>query len=410
MTRQPPKTPAGVEPRWYVGKGWQFGVRWTDPITQRRLREELDSVEEALDFKAHLRLLKRRGQLHDLDRGRVLLVDFAQRWFVEWAKVNYPPRTLRAYAGIGDRHLLPRVGGLQLRQVTPAVVDQLKTDLATAGVGAPTIRKALAVLSAMLRQAVVWGELEYNPVREIKKPSGKRSKVITPLSVEQVEAMIAYLEGEGLHRDRMLVELLAYAAGRPQDVLALSWEMVGQQRLVYAWKNVNGKVVPGAKTGEDKARSVALLPVVRRDLLAYRMQLGNPAAGALVVPRADGKAWLESDYRNWSRRTPRGKPRKDGTRTGLPGPFARAAAAAGVPAITPYYLRHTYASLRLAEQRLSLQEIADELGHDVDVLAKIYAHVISEYRGEGAIDPDALIAEARAKIRSGETTIGREAM
>jgi integrase len=69
----------------------------------------------------------------------------------------------------------------------------------------------------------------------------------------------------------------------------------------------------------------------------------------------------------------------------------------GRPQATPYFLRHTYASLRLAEQRLSLQEIAEEMGHTVEVLARTYAHVISEYRGRGPIAPDALITRARRR-------------
>jgi integrase len=77
--------------------------------------------------------------------------------------------------------------------------------------------------------------------------------------------------------------------------------------------------------------------------------------------------------------------------------FAAAATAIGRPDATPYFLRHTYASLRLAEQRLSLQEIAEEMGHTVEVLARTYAHVISEYRGRGPIAPDALITRARRR-------------
>jgi integrase len=41
-----------------------------------------------------------------------------------------------------------------------------------------------------------------------------------------------------------------------------------------------------------------------------------------------------------------------------------------VPHAVPYDLRHTYASLRLAEQRLSLQAIAEKMGHSVQVLAR----------------------------------------
>jgi hypothetical protein len=195
----------------------------------------------------------------------------------------------------------------------------------------------------------------------------------------------------------MLVELLAYAAGRPQDVLALTWEMVGQQRLVYAFKNVDGKIVAGAKTGEDKARSVAMLPRRCAPTCSPTGWSRQPAADALGRRRPDGGAWRSTTTSNWSR-VPPGRRASTG-RAPAPGPFAEAAA----PRACRHHavhLRHTYASLRIAEQRLSLQEIADELGHDVDVLAKTYAHVISEYRGQGPIDPDrrSRMTEARRTL------------
>ena len=37
------------------------------------------------------------------------------------------------------------------------------------------------------------------------------------------------------------------------------------------------------------------------------------------------------------------------------------------------------------------------MGHTVEVLARTYAHVISEYRGRGPIDPEALIDQASGK-------------
>ena len=37
------------------------------------------------------------------------------------------------------------------------------------------------------------------------------------------------------------------------------------------------------------------------------------------------------------------------------------------------------------------------MGHTVEVLARTYAHVISEYRGRGPIAPDALITRARRR-------------
>ena len=163
-------------------------------------------------------------------------------------------------------------------------------------------------------------------------------------------------------------------------------------QMSYAEKNVDGHIVPGSKTGEDRARSVTLLAPLRRDLLAFRLAAGNPPDEALVLPQADGRPWRLHDYKNWQR--PAVKTERSRRAASI---FAAAATSIGRPNATPYFLRHTYASLRLAEQRLSLQEIAEEMGHTVEVLARTYAHVISEYRGRGPIAPDALIDRARCR-------------
>ena len=40
------------------------------------------------------------------------------------------------------------------------------------------------------------------------------------------------------------------------------------------------------------------------------------------------------------------------------------------------------------------------MGHTVDVLARTYAHVIAESRGEGPIDPEAFVSKARGKHKT----------
>jgi hypothetical protein len=148
---------------------------------------------------------------------------------------------------------------------------------------------------------------------------------------------------------------------------------IGTRRIVYAEKNIDGRIVGGSKTGGDRARSVTLLTSLRKDLLAFRLAVGNPLDDALVLPRPDGKSWRLHDYKNWQRNAVKSE------RSTRPASiFAAATTAIGRSDATPYFVRHPYASLRLAEQRLSLQEIAEEMGHTVEVLARTYAHVIAE--------------------------------
>ena len=59
--------------------GWEYRVRWKDPTTGRRLVEICASRQEALDFKAQLRLLKRRGALADLEMGRLTVAEMVVR-------------------------------------------------------------------------------------------------------------------------------------------------------------------------------------------------------------------------------------------------------------------------------------------------------------------------------------------
>jgi len=129
---------------------------------------------------------------------------------------NLTARTRETYAIVFDKHLLPRVGGLALRDVTPAVVAGLSADLRAAGVGPAATRKALSVLQGIFSCAVQWGHVQSNPVVGVRKPSAKRKRVVSPPSPAVVERMRAGLLRTHGRRDAALVTVLAYAGLRPQ--------------------------------------------------------------------------------------------------------------------------------------------------------------------------------------------------
>lgn len=398
MTK-PKKTPSGVEARKrrrHDGTTYfKYRVRWNDPLTGERKGEEFDTPDEAADFKAHLRLLKRRGVLHELDAGRDLLADFFAQWWTDYAGANLSRNTLLTYQSIWNRHFLPRIGHLQLRELTPPVLVQLRNDLEKDGVGAPTIRKGMAMLQGVLARAVEWGKLPANPAPAVRKPRATRQLAIVVPTVDQVEAIRALMPTP---TDAALISVLAYSGPRPQDALALEYRHLGKTVLLYEQKTVHGEVVAGNKTGRPP-RTVELLKHLRADLLALRMSSGNPAPSTLVFNRR-GEAWADHDWRNWRRRifqpaadTVMGRPTADQAKANP----ELAGKRASMTATRPYDLRHLYASLRIAEQRMSLLEIAEELGHSVATLSRDYAHVIADLKGQPPVDPDALIEAARSK-------------
>ena len=100
---------------------------------------------------------------------------------------------------------------------------------------------------------------------------------------------------------------------------------------------------------------------------------------ALVFPGRDGEAWTKDDWDVFRRR---------GWRTAC-----RRAGLAAAP--RPYDLRHSFASLLLAEGR-TVHYVAAQLGHSPALTLSTYGHLIAEYADAGPIDAEQEITKARA--------------
>jgi integrase len=333
--------------------GGRWRVRWREAGRERS--KTVDRKREAEHLDAEIKRLQRLGILRTLDTGTIPLSDFADAWWDAHAS-HLAPMTRRQYAEVLDLHVVPRLGRYQLRSLTPAVIDDFRVALERDHIGAPTVLKALTVLSSICRHAVVRGELATNPVREVPKPRQRRSsRHVRPLPPTTIERMRVRLP----HRDATLVSLIGYAGLRPSEALGLRWLHVRHRTLL-----IEGGVVLGEERDEtktDRGRTVRLLDPLAQDLAEWRLACGRPAERILLFPRHDGAAWQDHDYRNWRKRH-----------------FRPAALAAGVERPRPYDLRHSFVSL-LIHEGVSIVEVARQAGHSPAVCLRTYAHVIEEF-------------------------------
>jgi integrase len=366
--------------------GVVWRVRWRDNGQPRS--RVLGSKRDAEAFEAEIKRLKRMGQLAQMDAGRETVAEFAREWWRVHVVPNLAPRTRETYAIVFDKHLLPRVGGLALRDVTPAVVAGLSADMQAAGVGPAATRKALTVLQGIFSSAVAWGHVQSNPVVGSRKPSGKRRRAVCPPSPAAVERMRAELLAAGRRRDATLVVVLAYAGLRPQEALGLPWGNVGGRTLLID-RAQSDEGVKGTKTGA--VRSVRLLAPLAADLAAWRLESGPLIGEALVFPSRDGELWRDHDWRNWRSRI-----------------FDPAAARAGASGIRPYDLRHAFCSLLIAEG-LSVVEVARQAGHAPTMTLDTYAHVMAELDGSERVRAEDAIRAAREAEVSGKCPPGPRA-
>jgi integrase len=347
-----------------------YSVR--ERVGGKQRRWTFDRKADAQAFQAQLRLQKRRGELAELDAGTTTLDEFRERWWEMRVSGYLADSTAENYATVWRLHVSPHLGELPLREITPRVVDRWRVDLTKDGLGTSAVCKSISVLSTCLTYATTDGEITANPCRDVRKPRIKRRRRVTPVTPIVVERMRVHLIERGKLADATLVSLLAYAGLRPQEARALTWEHVRKNTLLIE-QAASGTTIKSTKTG--KIRSVELLSALREDLALWREASGG--SSGLVLPAADGTVWSNEAYKSWSRRA-----------------FADAIEATGREYFSPYTLRHSFASLLIQEGR-TVVEVAAQLGHAPTMTLDTYAHVISELRGDGPIDIEQMIAEAR---------------
>src|SRR3954470_12670444 len=357
-------------------------VRWYDETSAERSKT-FDRATDAKAFEAKIRTLKRTSALADIDAGSETLAEFVDEWWAVYAGPNLERATLRAYASFWNSHALPRLGHLQLRELTPQTIARFRADLEAAGVGIEAIRKTMTMLQGVVQRAVEWGRVPTNAVKITRKPPKPHRPAVQAIPPTPIEVMRARLLEQDKLRDATLLALLAYAGLRPQEALALEWRHVRERTLLVERALSDGQLK--ALKNRRQPRTVALLAPLIEDLDEWRAA-GNAFPTAPVFPASSGTFWRATDWRNWRKRI-----------------YKPTAEAVGIDGARPYDLRHAFASLLIHEGRLSIVEIAEQLGHNPTVCLDTYGHVMRELAGGERLGAEEQIVLAREAVADGRS-------
>src|SRR4051794_16426096 len=96
-------------------------VRWRE--SGRMRGRSFDRLADARAFEAETRRRRQLGAVGLLDVGTRTLEEFALEWWRDDAEHRLAQNTLNGYAGLLDLYVMPRLGSLPLRELTPALVD-----------------------------------------------------------------------------------------------------------------------------------------------------------------------------------------------------------------------------------------------------------------------------------------------
>jgi len=352
-----------------------------DPVTGKR-RQKRVTAKTRRECEEKIRAL-----LDQVDDGeavgheKLTLAEFAAQW-LEAVEPSLRPSTFRRYADMLRVHILPQLGTRQLAKLTPADLQRFYANRLAYGLSATSVHHLHVMLHRVLKQAERWGMVSRNVGSMVDAPR-RTFPEITTWNLEQVNRFFAVSDRHDL---AALWRLALLTGMRRGELLGLKWEDLDLDRGTLAvrrtlsrgkegrWELGQPKTAAGRRSIALPASCVSSLRKHRARQNEERLRLGElwEDHGFVFTNRTGNMLHVNS----------------------LSQAFGKLTAASGLPVIRFHDLRHTSATLLLA-QGVHPKIVQERLGHaDITMTLNRYSHVTPDMQRMAADTLDAALSEA----------------
>ncbi len=371
------------------GKTWAFVIDiGPDPATGKRRQKWVSGFELERDAAKAMRdFIARAENGEAVSESRHTVAVYLRDEWLPSRRSKVKESTWAGYSDAVEGRIIPAIGGLELRRVTPKHVAKLYEDLLTsgsrdprkgAGLAPKTVRNTGLILKKAFGDAVRMGVLNRNPAEHVEMPRVELKEMKT-WSSASAQAFVTEITGDRLEA---LWILMLTTGMRRGEVLGLRWADIDltAQRLAVrrALVSIGYKITWSSPKTAKSARVIALDPETCDVLAAHKARQDDEKAlvgdayddDDLVFAKPDGSP-LHPDY--VSQR------------------FGRLVKKFGLPMIRPHDTRHTAATL-LLEAGVPVKVVSERLGHSTTAItADIYQHVAPHMQEEAAAKLGAMI-------------------
>ena len=396
---------------------WRVGIQVKTPNGWRWVRETVHvdpslslsrQRKEAERALAHLQTQVDAGEKGPSGLGYTVRT-WAEEWLCNEVRPNCSPVTYADYHHLLHARILPMLGDVGLARLTPAMLSEwmaqlrvsprlstrLREDQLTRPrspsrdvrpkndkpLSAKTLLNYYQCLDTMLASAVRLGVIQDNPMTKVTRPRQKRRRVHF-LDEEQAVALLRCLKDEPnmCYRAALLLALLCGLRLGEVGELKLS-DIDWKRGTIDISRTIKYTPIEGSFVGEPKSEAglrVIALPAgmmtVLREAKAYQEECKRLAPGVWrgegwIVHAWDGGQLHHDTPSKW---------------------FRRFADAHGFEGVRFHDLRHTHASLLLANN-IDVVSVARRMGHgDPSVTLRNYAHALDRRDRDAADQLDAL--------------------
>jgi integrase len=298
-----------------------------------------------------------RAATHSVDTGSWLQPSNMSMagWFDIWLRdyqAHTTGRTVSTYTAVINKHMRPLFGDVRVSVLSQLHVRRMVGNMSRDGLSPATIRHALAILSASMRNAIEAGLRSDNPVNGVKAPRPATPE-FTIIDRDMFPAFVQAARETPISAALIFLLLTGLRAG---ELRALRWSDVdfdaGQMRVERQLRQVNAGDRRISPPKDASARTVYLTSPAVSLLLQHRK---DQAAARLAASE-----WIEDDItRDLIFRDARGWNLSEGA---LLSAVKAVQGALGLPNLRVHDLRHSYAVAAL-RSGVDVKTVQHNLGH-----------------------------------------------
>jgi integrase len=353
------------------GDRWRGAISLGYDATGHRVRKKVSGRTRA-EVVEKLRTLRQQVDSGVVPDHRLTVQDFLDRWLTVNLPGSVAEATEDSYVDTVRLHLVPALGRKQLAKLTVAELDNLWKAKRDAGYSSNSVRIMRTVLRRALGQAEREGIVTRNVAR-LSTPQRIRARPGRALTVDQARQLLDAAVGYRFEAAVMLA--LTYGLRRG-EVLGLHWSALdweaGTLGVTHGVRRIKDRdassgrrtrlVIGEVKTPKSR-RTLALTPEMVAMFRQHRVRQAEAQMAA-------GERWQDHGLIFSSEI---GTPMDP---EAFSRSFSRLCQRAGLGHWHPHELRHSGASLMLA-QGTPLHVVSEVLGHaSIAITKDVYGHLL----------------------------------
>lgn len=331
--------------------------------------------------------------------------EFTEIWKRDYGSKELAPTTYKRYCRMLETRLLPYFGHFYINKIRPTDImkfyDLLEKDtqlVRKKGNNGSKTKKPLSgktilehhrLLRAMLHKAVYWQLIVANPAERVQAPKARKPKRRS-YDDEQTKILLENLEKLSIEETKYKVAIIltVFTGVRLGELMGLEWQDVDFKNGIISINRSSqylsdmGVFTKTPKT-ESSIREIAIPEFIISLLEEYKLWYEEQKSiyGELwtnsnrLFVQADGKAMHPSSISKW---------------------FVRYVSTIGLPVINFHGLRHTNASLLVA-QNVDIAVVSARLGHaQISTTLDFYVHPLLSHNRKAGYALENLLLPTRS--------------